>query len=162
MFREVPGIEGASDVTGPNHAVVTDVTTGEDVDLYDQVNLYGCEIGDGTKIDAFVYVEEDVEIGADCIVRPFTFIPTGVTIGDEVFIGPQVTFTNDRYPAVEGDWVLRETTVGDRVAVGAGATVGPGVEIGHDAMIGAGAVVLDDVSPATTVVGNPARPLDNE
>lgn len=142
------------------YAVITDALFGDDVDVYDQVNLYGCEFGDGTKVDAFVYVEEDVVVGARCTIRPFTFIPTGVTLGDEVFVGPNVTFTNDRRPSVSGKWELEETTVGDGAAIGAGATIGPGVEIGEEALVGAGAVVLEDVDTGTTVVGNPARPLD--
>jgi len=138
------------------------VSFGEETDIYDQVNLYDCEIGDRTKVDAFVYIEEDVAIGEECIIRPFTFIPTGVTIKDKVFIGPQVTFTNDKYPSTEGNWELLETTVGEGATIGAGATIGPGVDIGEDSLIGAGAVVLDDVESDTTVVGNPAQPVQNE
>ena len=149
-------------MTHSSYSVVTDITQGENVRLYDQVNLYSCTFGDGTKVDAFVYIEEDVVIGSNCIIRPFTFIPTGITIGNEVFIGPHVTFTNDRYPSVEGEWTLLQTTVGDRAAIGAGATICPGVEIGHDATIGAGSVVLDDVPPKATVVGNPACPISTE
>lgn len=143
----------------PEYAVVQNVDLQGDVDIYDQVNLYGCEIGSGTKIDAFVYIEEDVIIGENCTVRPFTFIPTGVTLGDRVFVGPQVTFSNDNRPSVDGDWKLLETIVHDQVAIGAGATIGPGVEIGDKAIVGAGAVVIDDVPPETTVVGNPAEPI---
>jgi acetyltransferase-like isoleucine patch superfamily enzyme len=143
----------------PEFAVLSDVDSGRDVSIYDQVNLYGCELGDGVKIDAFVYIEADVVVGDGTTIRPFSFIPTGVSLGEEVFVGPGVTFTNDRYPSVDGEWELLETDVGDRVAVGAGATIGPGVTIGEEATVGAGAVVLDDVPAGTTVVGNPARPL---
>lgn len=143
----------------PQHAVITDVSLPADADIYDQVNLYGCEIGNGTKIDSFVYIEEDVTVGRNCTIRPFTFIPTGVTLEDEVFVGPNVTFTNDMHPSVDGEWELLETIVREGVAIGAGVTVGPGIEIGAGALVGAGAVVLDDVPPETTVVGNPAEPV---
>jgi acetyltransferase-like isoleucine patch superfamily enzyme len=149
-------------MTDPRHAIINDVTLGEGVEMYDQVNLYQCEIGSGTKIDAFVYIEEDVKIGSNCVIRPFTFIPTGIILGDYVFVGPQVTFTNDQYPSVEGEWRLLKTIVGDHTTIGAGATLAPGIEIGHNVTIGAGAVVLDDVPPETTVVGNPALPVNDE
>lgn len=143
----------------PKYSVMESVTEGEGTTVYDQVNLYNCTIGDGTKIDAFVYIEEDVKIGKNCIIRPFSFIPTGITIRDEVFIGPGVTFTNDMYPSVTGEWELEETVVEQGVGIGAGVTVGPGVTIGKDAMVGAGAVVVEDVPSETTVVGNPAKKI---
>lgn len=138
-------------------AIVNDADIGEDAVIYDQVNLYGCEIGENTKVDAFVYIEEDVVVGDNCTLRPFVFIPTGVTIGDDVFVGPNVTFTNDVYPSVDGEWELLETTVEDGVGIGAGVTVCPDVRIGENAIVGAGAVVVDDVPPDTIVAGNPAR-----
>lgn len=141
------------------HSVITDTKLHGDVDIYDQVNLYGCEIGAGTKIDAFVYIEEDVIIGEDCTVRPFTFIPTGVVLEDRVFVGPNVTFTNDLRPSVDGQWELVESVIREDAAIGAGATIGPGVEIGAKSMVGAGAVVIDDVPPGTTVIGNPAEEI---
>lgn len=145
----------------PQYAQLTDVNVGSGVDIYDQVNLYGCELGDGVKVDAFVYVEADVVIGDGTKIRPFCFVPTGVALGCDVFVGPGVTFTNDKYPSVDGDWELLETTVEDRAAIGAGATIGPGVTIGEDATVGAGAVVLDDVPAGEVVVGNPARPIES-
>lgn len=148
-----------SDEQAPRYAVTSDVTVGEGTTIYDHVNLYGCSVGDGTKVDAFVYVEEDVTIGDDCTIRPFTFIPTGVTIGDRVFIAPNVTFTNDRRPSATGEWELEETVVEDGAGIGAGAVICPGVTIGEGSLVGAGAVVTDDVPPETTVVGNPAREL---
>jgi len=144
----------------PRHAVITDVSVSDNADIYDQVNLYGCEVGSGTKIDAFVYIEENVIVGDDCTIRPFSFIPSGVVLEDEVFVGPNVTFTNDMRPSVEGEWELLETVVREGAAIGAGATVGPGVEIGSGALVGAGAIVLEDVPADTTVVGNPAEPIE--
>jgi acetyltransferase-like isoleucine patch superfamily enzyme len=142
------------------YAMIADAEVAESATVYDQVNLYGCEVGENTKIDAFVYVEEDVTIGDDCTLRPFVFVPTGVTIGDGVFVGPGVTFTNDRYPSVSGDWELEETVVEEGAGIGAGATILPGVSIGADALVGAGSVVTEDVAPGTTVAGNPAQVID--
>lgn len=141
----------------PQHAVVADVDAHESTKIHDHVNLYDCEIGPETKIDAFVYIEEDVVIGAKCTIRPFVFLPTGVEIGDEVFIGPGVQFTNDRYPSTSGNWKLEETVVKDHVGIGAGVTILPGVTIGENAIIGSGTVVTDDVPPGTTIIGNPPR-----
>lgn len=145
---------------GPNHAVIRDADIASSATIYDHVNLFGCEIGAGSKIDAFVYIEEDVVIGQDCTVRPFTFIPTGVVIGDGVFVGPNVTFTNDKYPSVSGEWTLEKTVIEDNVGIGAGATILPGVTIGEGAIIGAGSVVVNNVPPNTTVAGNPASSID--
>ena len=142
----------------PRHAVMEDVTFGDGCTVRDHVNLYGCKIGDGTKVDAFVYIEEEVVIGQNCSIRPFVFIPTGVEIGNDVFIGPGVMFTNDRYPSVDGDWELEETVIEDSVGIGAGAVITPGIRIGEDALVGAGAVVTHDVPAGTTVYGTPARP----
>ncbi len=141
----------------PKYAVIEGVKIDKNVKIYDQVNLYKCEIGEGTKIDAFVYIEEGVKIGKNVKIRPFTFIPTGVTIEDDVFIGPNVTFTNDKRPKVRGDWELLQTTVKRGAAIGAGAVILPGVTIGEFALVGAGAVVTKDVPPKAIVVGNPAR-----
>jgi acetyltransferase-like isoleucine patch superfamily enzyme len=141
-------------------SVIKDVDVGEGCTVYDQVNLYGCEVGDDTKIDAFVYIEEDVSIGSNCTVRPFVFIPTGVEIRDNVFIGPHVSFTNDMYPRATGDWELKETVVHENVGIGAGVTVLPGVDIGANSLVGAGSVVTDDVPEDVVVAGNPAHPID--
>lgn len=118
------------------------------------------KVGSGTRIHSHVWIGEGVTIGKDCRIQAFAFIPSGVTIGDGVFIGPRVTFTNDKYPPSHGKGWSR-THVFDGAVIGAGAIVLPGVNIGEGAVVGAGAVVTHLVPRNTTVVGNPARPLDN-
>ena len=141
----------------PEYAVIKNAKIGKNTKIYDQVNLYGCEIGDNTKIDAFVYIEGGVKIGNNVKIRPFTFICDGVTIGDDVFIGPNVTFTNDKNPRVRGEWKLLKTIVKKGASIGAGATILPGVTIGEYSLVGAGAVVTKDVPPRSIVTGNPAK-----
>lgn len=141
----------------PEFSVITGARFGEGARILDQVNLYKCEVGARSKVDAFVYVEEGVKIGANVKIRPFTFIPSGVTIEDDVFIGPSVTFTNDKYPRSGGDWKLLMTTVKRGASIGAGAIICPGVTIGEGAMVGAGAVITKDVPPGAVVAGNPGR-----
>lgn len=143
----------------PDYAVIKNAKFGKDVKIYDQVNLYGCEVGDNTKIDSFVYIEEGVKIGSNVKIRPFTFIPEGVTIEDDVFIGPNVTFTNDRYPKSKGDWKLEKTSVGRGASIGAGSVILPGLTIGENSLVGAGSVVTKDVPPNTVVAGNPAKKI---
>ena len=145
----------------PDYAIIKRVKFGKDVRIYDQVNLYGCEIGDNTKIDAFVYIEEGVKIGNNVKIRPFTFIPEGVTIEDDVFIGPNVTFTNDKYPRSRGEWKLLKTVVKKGASIGAGSVILPGITIGENAMVGAGSVVTKDVPPNAVVAGNPARVIEH-
>ncbi len=142
-----------------DYAVIKNVKMGKNVKIYDQVNLYGCEIGDNTKIDAFVYIEGGVKIGKNVKIRPFTFICEGVTIEDDVFIGPNVTFTNDKNPRVRGEWELLKTVVKKGASIGAGAVILPGITIGEYALVGAGAVVTKDVPPRAVVAGNPVRIL---
>lgn len=144
------------------YGVIVDAEIGKGTVVHDQVNLYKCRIGKDCKIDAFVYIEEGVEIGDECKIRPFTFIPTGVKIGNRVFIGPNVTFTNDKYPKVKGEWELKETIIESDVSIGAGATILPRIKIGKNAVIGAGAVVTKDVHEGTIVVGNPAKKMMNK
>jgi acetyltransferase-like isoleucine patch superfamily enzyme len=138
------------------YSVLKDVQIGEGTVLHDQVNLYKCKIGKNCKIDSFVYVEEGVIIGDGCKIRPFVFIPTGVKIENDVFVGPNVTFTNDKYPKVKGDWSLLKTLVKSRAAIGANSVIIPGLTIGKDALIGAGSVVTKDVPDLAIVSGNPA------
>ena len=146
--------------------IAPDVKLGRDVRLYAFVNLYGCDIGDETSIGAFVEIQKGVKVGARCKIQSHTFICEGVTIEDEVFVGHNVNFLNDRYPAAttkdgrvkrDRDWHLERTTVRRRAAIGTAAVILPGLTIGEQAVVGAGAVVTKDVPPGATVVGNPAR-----
>ena len=139
------------------HSLINGAEIGEGTVVHDHVNLYKCRIGKNCKIDSFVYIEEGVVVGNDCKIRPFVFIPTGVTIEDNVFVGPNVTFTNDRYPKVHGEWKLLETRVKQGAAIGANSVVLPGVTIGKNALVGAGCVVSKDVPENAIVVGNPAK-----
>lgn len=147
-----------------------DVKLGRDVKLFGLVNLYGCEVGDQTRIGCFVEIQRGVKVGARCKISSHTFICQGVTIEDEVFIGHGVMFTNDRWPRAasedhkilsDGDWECQPTLVKRGASIGSGSTILSGLTIGENAMIGAGSVVTCDISPGTTVLGNPARPLKN-
>jgi acetyltransferase-like isoleucine patch superfamily enzyme len=144
------------------------VKLGRNVKIYGFVNLYGCEIGDNTKIGAFVEVQKGVKIGKNCKISSHSFICEGVTIEDEVFVGHHVVFINDKYPRAtnergelqtEEDWQLQPTVVKRRASIGSGAVILCGVTIGENAVVGAGSVVTKDVPPYTIVVGNPARVL---
>ena len=139
-----------------NYSVINNVEIGEGTVIHDQVNLFKCEIGRNCKIDAYVYIEEDVAVGDNCKIRPFVFIPTGVTIAENVYIGPHVTFTNDKYPKVQGEWKLLLTLVKKGASIGANSVILPGVTIGEDALVGAGSVVTKDVPNRAIVAGNPA------
>jgi len=143
--------------TNSRYSVIKKSKIGKDSRVYDQVNLYGCTIGKNTKIDAYVYIEEGVTIGDKCKIRPFVFIPTGVAIEDGVFIGPNVTFTNDKYPRSSGDWSLLKTRIKRFASIGAGCTINPGVTIGENALIGSGSVVTRDIPSNAVAIGNPAR-----
>ena len=148
--------------------VTADVRLGEGVRIFqpDLVNLYGCSIGDETKVGPFVEVQKNAHIGARCKISSHSFICEGVTIEDEVFIGHGVMFTNDMFPrattregklAGEEDWQLIKTTVKRRATIGSHATILPGVTIGVEAFVGAGAVVTRDVPDYAIVAGVPAR-----
>jgi acetyltransferase-like isoleucine patch superfamily enzyme len=139
---------------------------GKNVRLHGFVNLYGCEIGDDVKIGTFVEIQKGVKIGNRCKISSHTFICEGVTLEDEVFVGHNVAFTNDRYPRatngngqlqIEADWACIRTLVKRGASIGSGATLLCGITIGENAMIGAGSVVTRDVPPDTVVAGNPAR-----
>ena len=145
-----------------------DVKLGRDVRIFAFVNLYGCEIGDETKIGTFVEVQKGARIGARCKISSHTFICEGVTIESEVFIGHGVTFINDRYPRAtsalgelksEDDWYCQSTLVKRGASIGSGATLLGGITVGENAIVGAGSVVTKDVPANTTVAGNPARVL---
>jgi acetyltransferase-like isoleucine patch superfamily enzyme len=138
------------------YSILKDVQIGEGTIIHDQVNLYKCKIGKRCKIDAFVYIEEGVEIGNDCKIRPFVFIPSGVTIENSVFVGPHVTFTNDKYPKVKGEWVLLKTLIKTGASLGGHTVILPGVTVGKNALVGAGSVVTKDVPDEAIVAGNPA------
>jgi UDP-2-acetamido-3-amino-2,3-dideoxy-glucuronate N-acetyltransferase len=149
--------------------LLNDVEFGEGVVVYAFTNLYGCRIGDNSRIGPFVEIQRGARIGANCKVQSHTFICDGVVLEDEVFVGHGVVFINDKRPRAtsedgslqtEDDWELLETTVGRRASIGSGAVVLGGVRIGADAMIGAGAVVTRDVERGSTVAGNPARVLE--
>jgi UDP-2-acetamido-3-amino-2,3-dideoxy-glucuronate N-acetyltransferase len=141
----------------PRYAVIDKAEIGEGTRVFDQVNHYKCKVGKNSKIDSYVYVEEGVVIGDNCKIRPFVFIPTGVIIEDNVFIGPNVTFTNDKYPKAQGEWTLLTTRVKKGASIGANSVIAPGVIVGEDSMIGAGSVVTKNVPRNTIVAGNPAR-----
>ena len=130
---------------------------GEDTIVRDFVNLYGCKIGRGCRIAAYVEIQRGVTIGDRCKIEAFAFIPSGVTIEDEVFIGPHACFTNDRVPKAVGDWEVVPTLVKKGASIGANATIICGVTIGENALVGAGAVVTKDVPANAVVVGVPAR-----
>jgi len=152
-----PWEEDQTDLRQPRFSVIVDAEIGDGTVVRDHVNLYKCKIGKDCKIESFVYVEQGVTIGDSCKIKPYVFIPTGITIEDEVFIGPNVTFTNDKYPRAKGDWKLLKTIVGRGASIGANSVILPGVRIGRNAMIGAGSVVTTDVPDNSTVCGNPAK-----
>jgi len=146
--------------------IAPDVKLGQGVVIYHFVNLYGCEIGDGTRIGSFVEIQKGVFVGRNCKVSSHTFICEGVTIEDEVFIGHGVIFINDKYPRAtnpdgalqsEADWQVVPTVIKRGASIGSGATLLCGVTVGENATVGAGAVVTKDVPARATVAGNPAR-----
>lgn len=151
---------------GPHSLIAPDVKLGQRVRVFAFTNLYGCEIGDDTKIGTFVEIQKGAKIGRCCKISSHTFICEGVTIEDEVFVGHNVTFINDLYPRAvnddgspqtDADWQCRPTLIKRRASIGSSVTLLCGVTVGEGALVGAGSVVIKDVPPWTVVAGNPAR-----
>jgi acetyltransferase-like isoleucine patch superfamily enzyme len=148
-------------------AIAPDVKLGNKVKLSKFINLYGCEIGDNTKIGAFVEIQKNARVGRNCKISSHTFICEGVTIEDEVFVGHGVVFINDTYPRAttagelqtELDWTVEPTLIKKGASIGSGATILSKVTVGAGAIVGAGSVVTKDVPDYTIVVGNPAKVL---
>jgi len=147
-------------------SIAPDVKLGKDVRLAQFINLYGCEVGDNTKIGAFVEIQKNARVGRNCKISSHTFICEGVTIEDDVFIGHGVTFINDIYPRAtapggglqtEKDWEVEPTLIKRGASIGSGATILARVTVGENAMVGAGSVVTRSVPANTVVAGNPAR-----
>jgi UDP-2-acetamido-3-amino-2,3-dideoxy-glucuronate N-acetyltransferase len=147
-------------------SIATDVKLAEGVKLSKFINLYGCQIGENTKIGAFVEIQKNVTVGKNCKVSSHSFICEGVMIEDEVFIGHGVTFINDPYPRAtvaggqlqtEADWKVEKTLVKNRASIGSGCTILANVTIGENAIVGAGSVVTKDVAANAIVAGNPAK-----
>ena len=151
-----------------HQSIAPDVKLGKNVKLSKFINLYGCCIGDNTKLGAFVEVQKNASVGKNCKISSHTFICEGVTIDDNVFIGHNVTFINDKYPRAtnnngelqsEADWKVELTLVGKGASIGSGATILSNVTIGENAIVGANSLVTKDVPPNCIVAGNPARIL---
>jgi acetyltransferase-like isoleucine patch superfamily enzyme len=157
-----------SDARGAHQLIAPDVKLGRDVRIFGFVNLYGCEIGDETKIGSFVEIQKNARIGARCKISSHTFICEGVALEDNVFIGHGVTSINDRYPRattgngqLKSDWNCEVTLVKRGASIGSGVTLLGGITVGENAIVGAGSVVTGDVPANTTVAGNPERVLKN-
>lgn len=150
----------------PYLSISPDVKLGKDVKLSKFINLYGCQVGDETKIGAFVEIQKNANVGKRCKISSHTFICEGVTIEDNVFVGHGVTFINDSYPRsttssgqlqTETDWKVKRTLVKRGASIGSGVTILANLSIGENAIVGAGSVVTKNVPPNSVVAGNPAR-----
>jgi len=157
-----------TDSANPLRRIAPDVKLGKNVRVYDFTNLYGCEIGDDTRIGTFVEIQKGVKVGKRCKISSHTFICEGVTIEDNVFVGHNVTFINDRYPRAtnpdgtlqtDADWTCQKTRIASGASIGSSVTVLGGLTVGDNAIIGAGSVVTRDVPADAIVAGNPARVL---
>ena len=156
---------------GIYQTIAGDVILGQDVFLAQFVNLYGCSIGDYSRIGTFVEIQKSVHIGSNCKIQSHSFICEGVRIKNRVFIGHGVTFINDKLPKTtnldgtikrNGDWTCTETTIEDEASIGSGSTILCGINIGRGAVIGAGSVVTKNVPDGQVWVGNPAKPLKEQ
>jgi acetyltransferase-like isoleucine patch superfamily enzyme len=152
----------------PHVCIAPDVKLGQDVKLSKFINLYGCEVGEETKIGAFVEIQKNATVGKRCKISSHTFICEGVTIEDNVFIGHGVMFINDSYPRAtaangslqtEADWKVERTVIKKGASIGSGATILSKITIGENAIVGAGSVVTKDVAANSIVAGNPAKVL---
>ena len=149
-------------------AIADDVKLGKDVRISNFVNLYGCSIGDNSKIGAFVEIQKNASVGKNCKISSHSFVCEGVTIEDEVFIGHNVAFVNDTFPRAtsgggklqtEADWKVEKTVIKKGASIGSGVTILSNVTIGERSIVGAGSVVTKDVPPGVIVAGNPAKML---
>jgi len=147
---------------------IKNVLIGDNVKIFNFVNLYGCSIDDNTKVGSFVEIQKNAKIGKNCKISSHTFICEGVTINDGVFIGHNVSFINDKFPSAvtesgqlqtESDWTISKTIVEEGASIGTGSTILCGVRIGKKAMVGAGSVVVKDVPDGAVVAGNPAKKI---
>ncbi len=157
-----------TDEAAARRKIAPDVKLGEGVKIFDFVNMYGCEVGDNSKIGTFVEVQKGAKIGKNCKISSHSFICEGVTIEDDVFVGHNVTFTNDKYPRAtatggglqtEADWDCIPTLVKRGASIGSSVSLLCGITVGENAIIGTGSVVTCDVPANTIVAGNPARVL---
>lgn len=148
--------------------LITNVLVGDNVKFFNFVNVYGCSIDSNTKVGSFVEIQKDVKIGKNCKISSHSFVCSGVTIEDSVFVGHGVMFTNDLFPRAtnldgsqqtDEDWLMLETFVKKGASIGSNATIVCGITIGENALIGAGAVVVKDVPANSVVVGNPAKEI---
>ena len=148
------------------YQILNNVKMGENVTIFHFVNLYGCSIGNNTKIGSFVEIQKNVTIGTDCKISSHSFVCEGVKIGNGVFVGHNVTFINDRFPKAinsegalktEQEWTLEETIIEDQVSIGSGSTIMCGITIGKNSLIGAGSLVTKNIPPNVVAYGNPAK-----